>query len=65
MSTKERKPVTRLSLAAAIMAKAGASKGGHARAARLSPERRREIGEEGAKARWGPRPSTSSNTDET
>ena len=30
----------------------GGKKGGKARAAAMSPERRREIGREGAKARW-------------
>lgn len=31
----------------------GASKGGHARAARLTPKRRREIAQHAARARWG------------
>jgi hypothetical protein len=45
--------------AARVLAAAGAAKGGHARAARLTPERRHQIAREagivGAKTRWGNR----------
>jgi hypothetical protein len=40
-------------LAAVIMGRQGGLKGGQARAASLSPERRKEIAERAAKARWG------------
>lgn len=36
-----------------LKGQAGGLKGGKARAAKLSPERRREIAEKAAKARWG------------
>jgi hypothetical protein len=39
-------------LAAAILSKLGASKGGRARAAKLSPEERRAIARRAAKRRW-------------
>lgn len=38
--------------AAATMSKAGAAKGGHARAAKLSPRKRAEIAKKAAAARW-------------
>ena len=38
--------------AARILSKLGASKGGHARAEKLTPERRSEIGRRAAQARW-------------
>ena len=38
--------------AARTMALAGAAKGGHARAAALTPERRREIARKAVQARW-------------
>ena len=44
---------TELSEAARTMAQVGASKGGKARAAALSPERRTEIARKAAAARWG------------
>jgi hypothetical protein len=40
-------------LAAVMMGRLGGLKGGRARAATLSPERRKEIAEKAAKARWG------------
>jgi hypothetical protein len=39
--------------AAAVMGRKGGLKGGKKRAASLSPERRREIAEKAAAARWG------------
>jgi len=38
--------------AAVALGKLGGYKGGHARAAKLSPEERREIAQRAAKARW-------------
>jgi hypothetical protein len=38
--------------AAVALSRLGASKGGRARAKRLSPEKRREIAKRAAKARW-------------
>jgi hypothetical protein len=38
--------------AAVALAKLGASKGGKARAAKLSPERRKEIAQKAISARW-------------
>ena len=38
--------------AAVALGKLGASKGGKARAAKLSPERRRQIARQGGEARW-------------
>ena len=38
--------------AAVALGKLGGSKGGRARAARLSPERRKEIAQRAAEARW-------------
>lgn len=40
-------------LAAVLMGRRGGLKGGKARAERLSPERRKEIAEKAARARWG------------
>jgi hypothetical protein len=37
---------------AVALAKLGAAKGGRARAKKLSPERRREIAQKAAEARW-------------
>jgi hypothetical protein len=39
--------------AARILGSLGASKGGHARKAKLSPEELTEIGKKGSNARWG------------
>ncbi len=39
--------------AAVALGRLGGKKGGKARAAKLSPERRREIAKKAAKARWG------------
>lgn len=39
--------------AARMLGSLGASKGGHARKAKLSAEKLKEIGEKGAAARWG------------
>ncbi len=44
--TEEKNP------AAVALGKLGASKGGKARAEKLSPERRKEIARKAAKARW-------------
>jgi hypothetical protein len=41
--------------AAVALSKLGASKGGHARAASLSPARRRAIAKKAVEARWGKR----------
>ena len=40
-------------LAAVLMGRRGGLKGGRARAEKLSPERRREIAQAAAQARWG------------
>ncbi len=42
-------------LAAVALGKLGGLKGGKARAAALTPERRREIAKKAARARWGDR----------
>ncbi len=39
--------------AAQALGKLGGLKGGKARAAKLTPERRKEIAQQAAKARWG------------
>jgi hypothetical protein len=39
--------------AAQALGKLGGLKGGKARAAKLSPEKRKEIAQKAAKARWG------------
>ena len=39
--------------AAKTLSKLGAKKGGYARAAKLSPERRKEISRKALEARWG------------
>ncbi len=39
--------------AAVLLGKMGGVKGGNARAAKLSPERRRQIARVAARARWG------------
>ncbi len=50
---KEGPPVEREKNAAAVaLGKLGASKGGQARAAKLSPKKRREIAKQAAAARW-------------
>ena len=43
---------------AAALGRIGGRKGGHARAAALSPERRRDIARDAARARWGRKPSS-------
>jgi hypothetical protein len=48
-----KKKMTPAQKAAKILSKLGASKGGKERAKKLSPERRKEIGEIAANARWG------------
>jgi len=45
-------PDPALSQAAATLSKHGASKGGHARAAKLSPRKRAAIAKKAAAARW-------------
>lgn len=42
--------------AAQMLGKLGGLKGGKARAATLTPERRREIAQKAARARWGKKP---------
>lgn len=42
--------------AAQMLGKLGGLKGGKARAAKLSPERRKEIAQGAARARWGSKP---------
>jgi len=44
---------SKVSKAAKLMSLLGASKGGKARAASLSPRRRKEIARKAAAARWG------------
>jgi hypothetical protein len=44
--------------AAVELGRKGGLKGGKARAAKLSPERRREIAKKAAEARWGPNSSS-------
>jgi hypothetical protein len=43
----------KINKAAQMLSKLGASKGGKERAKALTPERRKEIAEKAAKARWG------------
>jgi hypothetical protein len=45
-------PARKKNPAAVALGKLGGMKGGHARAAELSPERRKEIAQKAAKARW-------------
>lgn len=45
-----------LTLAASLLGKKGGSKGGKARAKKLSPKRRSEIAKKAAAARWGKQP---------
>lgn len=40
---------------AVALGRRGARKGGHARAAKLTPDRRREIAQRAARARWAKR----------
>jgi hypothetical protein len=47
-----KKKMTSAQKAAQILSKLGASKGGEARAKKLSPERRKEIAEKAAQTRW-------------
>jgi len=53
--------------AAVLLGKRGASKGGKARANKLTPERRSEIAKRAIEARWGkskkPQPSTEPSSD--
>lgn len=46
-------PARKKNPAAVALGKLGGVKGGKARAARLTPEQRREIAQRAAKARWG------------
>ena len=48
----ERKVPPEISRAAAALARRGASKGGKARAAKLTPERRQEIAKKAIRVRW-------------
>lgn len=54
--TEETSPVDGKNPAAVALGKLGASKGGKVRAEKLSKERRKEIAEKAAKARWAKRP---------
>jgi hypothetical protein len=44
--------------AAKVLSKAGAAKGGRARAKKLTPKRQKEIASNAAKARWAKRKQT-------
>ena len=46
-------PVSTKNPAAVALGKLGGAKGGKARAAKLSPRKRREIAKKAARARWG------------
>lgn len=48
----------KINKAAQILSKLGASKGGKARAEKLSPERRKAIAQKAAKARWSEKDKT-------
>jgi hypothetical protein len=48
-----KRKMTAAQKAAQILSKLGASKGGKTRASELSPERRKEIAQKAAQARWG------------
>jgi hypothetical protein len=50
--TSSREPVKRKNAAAVALSKLGASKGGVARARKLSARERSRIAKQGAKARW-------------
>jgi ABC-type phosphate/phosphonate transport system ATPase subunit len=52
-SPLETKPEDTRNQAAVALSKLGASKGGVARAEKLSPTKRRAIAKKAAKARWG------------
>ena len=52
MPKRTNTPEDRLSSAAAMLGRRGGLKGGPARAAKLTKERRREIGRKAARARW-------------
>jgi hypothetical protein len=53
--TERRRPVA-VNVHAAALGRRGGLKGGPARAAALSPQRRREIAQKAARARWSRRP---------
>ncbi len=53
---EEVKPEREKNPAAVALGKLGASKGGTARAAKLSAKRRKQIATKAAKARWGKEP---------
>jgi len=50
----------RKNLHAVALSKLGASKGGQARAANLTPEQRREIAKKAAQTRWAKKAATAS-----
>jgi hypothetical protein len=52
-------PMSKASDAARYLSSLGASKGGKARAAKLTPKRRKEIAQKAAKTRWGKKPEGS------
>jgi hypothetical protein len=54
-ATEKQDPDRPKNPAAVALGKLGASKGGQARAAKLSPKKRAEIARKAAKARWKPR----------
>jgi hypothetical protein len=58
-ATGERKPADMRDPAAVQLGRRGGLKGGRARAARLTPERRAEIAREAARARWAKSPKAS------
>ncbi len=49
----EKKPVKKKNPAAVALGRLGGAKGGAARAAKLSPERKAEIAKKAAAKRWG------------
>lgn len=53
LAVEMRKKLSAAQRAAKLLGKLGASKGGKARAEKLSPERKKEIAQKAAKARWG------------
>ena len=54
-------PVDPVSAAASALGRLGAKKGGHARAAKLTPERRKEIARKAIAARWDKKSNQSSD----
>lgn len=55
LPSKEEKPTKKKNPAAVALGRLGGSKGGKARAARMTPEERSESARKAAKARWSPK----------